>query len=212
LVTVEAGYSSLSYLHRFPVDILKIDRSFVERLSRMSDDAELARTVVRLGQSLQLVTVAEGVEDHAQFLALRRMGCDIGQGFYFGRPMEPEQLEPPRGRSHPRQDLGLQALGSHGAVARSRSRSVLEDVRRVVPWLPAGDLEAAPDLGVAVDADDLLAGGAPPSLESVGRTLQVHPSAALVARLLPRGGRGASLGSRVGIHVAVASCHARTLM
>jgi diguanylate cyclase (GGDEF)-like protein len=87
------GYSSLSYLHRFPVDILKIDRSFVERLSRMSDDAELARTVVRLGQSLQLVTVAEGVEDHAQFLALRRMGCDIGQGFYFGRPMEPEQLE-----------------------------------------------------------------------------------------------------------------------
>jgi EAL domain-containing protein (putative c-di-GMP-specific phosphodiesterase class I) len=87
------GYSSLGYLHRFPVDILKIDRSFVERLSRMSDDAELARTVVRLGQSLQLVTVAEGVEDHAQFLALRRMGCDIGQGFYFGRPMEPEQLE-----------------------------------------------------------------------------------------------------------------------
>jgi EAL domain-containing protein (putative c-di-GMP-specific phosphodiesterase class I) len=57
------------------------------------DDAELARTVVRLGQSLQLVTVAEGVEDHAQFLALRRMGCDIGQGSYFGRPMEPEQLE-----------------------------------------------------------------------------------------------------------------------
>jgi diguanylate cyclase (GGDEF)-like protein/PAS domain S-box-containing protein len=87
------GYSSLSYLHRFPVDILKIDRLFVERLSRMSDSAELARTVVRLGQSLQLVTVAEGVEDHAQFLALRRMGCDIGQGFYFGRPMEAEEME-----------------------------------------------------------------------------------------------------------------------
>ena len=83
------GYSSLSYLHRFPVDILKIDRSFVERLSHTSDTAELARTVVRLAQSLQLVTVAEGVEDHAQFLALRRMGCDIGQGYYFGRPMEP---------------------------------------------------------------------------------------------------------------------------
>jgi EAL domain-containing protein (putative c-di-GMP-specific phosphodiesterase class I) len=87
------GYSSLSYLHRFPVDILKIDRLFVERLSRMSDSAELARTVVRLGQSLQLVTVAEGVEDHAQFLALRRMGCDIGQGFYFGRPMEATEME-----------------------------------------------------------------------------------------------------------------------
>ena len=67
------GYSSLSYLHRFPVDMLKIDRSFVERLSHASDNAELARTIVRLGQSLQLVTVAEGVEDSAQFLALRRM-------------------------------------------------------------------------------------------------------------------------------------------
>ena len=87
------GYSSLSYLHRFPVDILKIDRSFVERLSPASDNAELARTVVRLGQSLQLQTVAEGVEDSAQFLALRRMGCDIGQGYYFGRPMEGEAME-----------------------------------------------------------------------------------------------------------------------
>ncbi len=86
------GYSSLSYLHRFPVDILKIDRSFVERLSRTSDNAELARTVVRLGQSLQLQTVAEGVEDSAQFLTLRRMGCDIGQGYYFGRPMEGDDM------------------------------------------------------------------------------------------------------------------------
>jgi diguanylate cyclase (GGDEF)-like protein/PAS domain S-box-containing protein len=86
------GYSSLSYLHRFPVDILKIDRSFVERLSHASDNAELARTIVRLGQSLQLQTVAEGVEDSAQFLTLRRMGCDIGQGYYFGRPMTGEAM------------------------------------------------------------------------------------------------------------------------
>jgi EAL domain-containing protein (putative c-di-GMP-specific phosphodiesterase class I) len=87
------GYSSLSYLHRFPVDILKIDRSFVERLTHTSDNAELARTIVRLGQSLQLQTVAEGVEDSTQFLALRRMGCDVGQGFYFGRPMETDEIE-----------------------------------------------------------------------------------------------------------------------
>ena len=86
------GYSSLSYLHRFPVDMLKIDRSFVERLSHASDNAELARTIVRLGQSLQLVTVAEGVEDSAQFLALRRMGCDVGQGYYFGKPMASEEV------------------------------------------------------------------------------------------------------------------------
>jgi diguanylate cyclase (GGDEF)-like protein/PAS domain S-box-containing protein len=87
------GYSSLSYLHRFPVDILKIDRSFVERLNRTFDNAELAWTVVRLGQSLQLVTVAEGVEDSAQFLTLRRMGCDVGQGYYFGHPMESQDME-----------------------------------------------------------------------------------------------------------------------
>jgi diguanylate cyclase (GGDEF)-like protein/PAS domain S-box-containing protein len=99
------GYSSLSYLHRFPVDILKIDRSFVERLSHSSDNAELARTVVRLGQSLQLQTVAEGIEDSTQFLALRRMGCDIGQGYYFGRPM-------------PGQDLG-RLLGDELAAAKT---------------------------------------------------------------------------------------------
>jgi EAL domain len=72
--------------------ILKIDRSFVERPSHASDNAELARTIVRLGQSLQLVTVAEGVEDSAQFLALRRMGCDVGQGYYFGRPMDSGEI------------------------------------------------------------------------------------------------------------------------
>jgi EAL domain-containing protein (putative c-di-GMP-specific phosphodiesterase class I) len=87
------GYSTLSYLHRFPLDILKIDRSFVERLNRTFDNAELAWTVVRLGQSLQLQTVAEGVEDSAQFLTLRRMGCDVGQGYYFGHPMEAEDME-----------------------------------------------------------------------------------------------------------------------
>ena len=83
------GYSSLSYLHRFPVDMLKIDRSFVERLSHASDKAELARTIVRLGQSLQLVTVAEGVEGSAQFLALRHMGCDIGQDTASAAPWSP---------------------------------------------------------------------------------------------------------------------------
>jgi EAL domain-containing protein (putative c-di-GMP-specific phosphodiesterase class I) len=73
-------------------EMLKIDRSFVERLSHASDNAELARTIVRLGQSLQLVTVAEGVEDSTQFLALRRMGCDIGQGYYVGRSMGSEEI------------------------------------------------------------------------------------------------------------------------
>ena len=65
----------------------------MERLNHASDNAELARTIARLGQSLQLVTVAEGVEDSAQFLALRRMGCDVGQGYYFGKPMEAGDMD-----------------------------------------------------------------------------------------------------------------------
>jgi EAL domain-containing protein (putative c-di-GMP-specific phosphodiesterase class I) len=85
------GYSSLSYLHRFPVDVLKIDRSFVERLSQGGDDALLARTIVQLGQSLGMVTVAEGIEQYGQFLALNRMTCELGQGYYFSRPLPADE-------------------------------------------------------------------------------------------------------------------------
>jgi diguanylate cyclase (GGDEF)-like protein/PAS domain S-box-containing protein len=81
------GYSSLSYLHRFPVDTLKIDRSSVERLGQPSGDTALARTIVQLGQSLGMATVAEGIEQHSQFLALNRMACEFGQGHYFSRPL-----------------------------------------------------------------------------------------------------------------------------
>jgi diguanylate cyclase (GGDEF)-like protein/PAS domain S-box-containing protein len=86
------GYSSLSYLHRFPVDILKIDRSFVERLS--GDDAEenLVHSIVRLGQTLQLQTVAEGIEDSDQLERLQRLGCELAQGYHFGRPDRPEVI------------------------------------------------------------------------------------------------------------------------
>ncbi|WP_433065908.1 putative bifunctional diguanylate cyclase/phosphodiesterase [Dactylosporangium sp. CS-033363] len=87
------GYSSLAYLRRFPVDTLKIDRSFVERLSGATPDAALARTIVQLGQSLGMSTVAEGIEQYAQFLALRRMGCDLAQGFYFSRPLPAADAE-----------------------------------------------------------------------------------------------------------------------
>ena len=82
------GYSSLSYLHRFPVDILKVDRSFVESVTRAeSSHGELVRTIVGLGRSLRMTTVAEGVETAEQATALRQMGCDYGQGFLFSRPM-----------------------------------------------------------------------------------------------------------------------------
>ena len=81
------GYSSLAYLHRFPVDTLKIDRSFVERLGEQTDDAALVSTIVQLGQSLGMSTVAEGIEEHGQLAALRRDGLHLAQGFYFSRPV-----------------------------------------------------------------------------------------------------------------------------
>ena len=81
------GYSSLSYLHRFPVDILKIDRSFVERLGESADDSELVATVVRLGQSLRMTMVAEGVETRDQLQVLQQLGCELAQGFLFSRPV-----------------------------------------------------------------------------------------------------------------------------
>ncbi|GAA2542243.1 EAL domain-containing protein [Winogradskya consettensis] len=81
------GYSSLAYLRRFPVDTLKIDRSFVERLGEQTDDTALASTIVQLGQSLGMSTVAEGIEEYGQLAALRAMGCTFAQGFYFSRPV-----------------------------------------------------------------------------------------------------------------------------
>jgi len=83
------GYSSLSYLQKFPVDILKIDRAFVDGVARGDAEAALARTIIALGHTLGLRTVAEGVEDVAQRDQLRRLGCQLGQGYLFARPMLP---------------------------------------------------------------------------------------------------------------------------
>jgi diguanylate cyclase (GGDEF)-like protein len=86
------GYSSLAYLRRFPVDTLKIDRSFVERLTGAStDDSALADTIVTLGKSLGMATVAEGIEEYGQLAALREMGCDYAQGYYFARPLPADE-------------------------------------------------------------------------------------------------------------------------
>jgi len=81
------GYSSLSYLQKFPVDVLKIDRAFVEGVARGGSDAALARTIIALGATLGLRTVAEGVEEQAQRHQLQLLGCQLGQGFLFARPM-----------------------------------------------------------------------------------------------------------------------------
>ncbi len=77
------GYSSLSYLHRFPIDILKIDRAFVSRMTEQNGGPELARAVVMLGTTLGLETVAEGIENEDQVAYLLDLGCVAGQGFLF---------------------------------------------------------------------------------------------------------------------------------
>jgi EAL domain-containing protein (putative c-di-GMP-specific phosphodiesterase class I) len=85
------GYSSLSYLHRFPVDVLKIDRSFIRRLGN-GDDGALVSTIVRLGQTMNLETVAEGIEHTEEMLMLLRQGCTTGQGFYFSPALPADDL------------------------------------------------------------------------------------------------------------------------
>jgi diguanylate cyclase (GGDEF)-like protein len=84
------GYSSLSYLHNFPVDTLKIDRSFVERIGIDDGKAEITQTIVQLAHHLGMEVVAEGVEETEQMDHLTAMGCQFGQGFLFSRPMDEE--------------------------------------------------------------------------------------------------------------------------
>lgn len=86
------GYSSLAYLRRYPLNILKIDRSFIGDITPGSEAATLTRAIVTLGQALGLTVVAEGVETAAQWTFLRDMGCHEFQGYLFSRPMPAEQV------------------------------------------------------------------------------------------------------------------------
>lgn len=81
------GYSSLSYLQRFPVDVLKIDRSFIKAIDKGPEESAVAHAVVKLGHTLGLYAVAEGVETAEQLHELTAMGCDRGQGYFFARPL-----------------------------------------------------------------------------------------------------------------------------
>ncbi|MDQ1517487.1 MAG: hypothetical protein QOE80_3317 [Actinomycetota bacterium] len=89
------GYSSLAYLRRFPVDVLKLDRAFIEGLGTGADTTQaraIVRAVIEMAHALQLTLVAEGIETADQAAALCRLGCDLGQGYWFARPQSPDAL------------------------------------------------------------------------------------------------------------------------
>ncbi|MBK5354070.1 EAL domain-containing protein [Pseudomonas sp. TH41] len=87
------GYSSLNYLKQFPIDVLKIDRTFVDGLPSGEQDAQIARAIIAMAHSLNLAVIAEGVETHEQLDFLREHGCDEVQGYLFGRPMPANRFE-----------------------------------------------------------------------------------------------------------------------
>ena len=88
------GQASLAYLHQFPVDIVKIDRSFVASLGSGGRADAVSRAVIKLAHDLGMKTVAEGVEAVDQMHMLRQLGCDLAQGYYFSRPLPPDELLP----------------------------------------------------------------------------------------------------------------------
>jgi diguanylate cyclase (GGDEF)-like protein/PAS domain S-box-containing protein len=87
------GYSSLGYLQTLPLDILKIDKRFVDDVAAGSNNAALASAIIAIGRALGMQTVAEGIEREEQVSTLRRLHCQIGQGYMFARPLDPQGIE-----------------------------------------------------------------------------------------------------------------------
>ncbi|HVE65697.1 MAG TPA: bifunctional diguanylate cyclase/phosphodiesterase, partial [Thermoanaerobaculia bacterium] len=108
------GYSGLSYLRKFQVDALKIDRSFVREISSAPDETSIVTAVISMGRSLKLRLIAEGVETREQLEFLQSQGCDEGQGFYFSKPVPPEELATLLGSGISRSPAGVRqkAAGS----------------------------------------------------------------------------------------------------
>ena len=110
------GYSALSQLQQFPIDVLKVDRAFVERVTRGGSHAAVTRTLVALGDALGVRTVAEGIETEEQRAYLRQLGCRLGQGYLFARPLEPEALA-----ARLRAEAGAAAPAPPAATAPARA-------------------------------------------------------------------------------------------
>jgi len=99
------GYSSLAYLKELPVNILKVDRAFVDGMSHSDKDYSLVRTVIAMAHNFNCRIVAEGIEEPDQARLLRDLGCEMAQGFWFARPMPPADFEALY-RHHPNWSFG----------------------------------------------------------------------------------------------------------
>ena len=86
------GFSSLAYLTEFPIDKLKIDRSFINRLQHSANELEIVSTILAMANKLGMVVIAEGVETATQLARLRELGCDLYQGYFLSRPVTAEAL------------------------------------------------------------------------------------------------------------------------
>nr|MBA3350968.1 EAL domain-containing protein [Blastocatellia bacterium] len=112
------GYSSLSSLHKFPIDVLKIDKSFIDNISNDEGGVAMARAIISMGETLRLETIAEGIEKPEQVAMLRSLGCEMGQGYLFARPLPAKEM--------------TEFLRDAAA-----SKIILPDIRRDVPPPPA---------------------------------------------------------------------------
>ena len=133
------GHSSLSYLKRFNVHTLKVDRSFVSALPDSGEDRAIAQAVIVMARSLSMTTVAEGVETAAQLAALDEMGCDEVQGYLIGRPLPAETVAPWLAERLQRENLRRRALATGGETELSRIEIASE--ARLEPDAAEGPLE-----------------------------------------------------------------------
>jgi len=106
------GYSSLANLKRFPIDTLKVDRSFLRDIPLDTEDRAITQAIIAMGKSLNLTVVAEGVETLEQETFLREHGCDETQGFYFSRPIASDEFA----------DLLLRNIASGSSAAKNSGR------------------------------------------------------------------------------------------
>ncbi len=160
------GYSSFTYLHQLPVDTIKIDRSFVAGLGGAEGADALVGALVQLGRSLRVTTLAEGIENERQQSHLRRLGCEVGQGFLFGQPMAAGELE---------------ALLAHGTLLPDdRGRATARGRRPGVPEAAEAPIWGGPETSIwhapEAPAREAPARGAP-AREAPARVREASPLA-----------------------------------